>query len=156
MKIFKLAISLFLLLTYALGSAHGLIPHCQEMILGDSSASHHHHEHHQHTPEDNIDHEHIVHKDHLDGGVFDFILCFLSDIEHPANHCSIEHFAPKKTIKNFKTFSKDKLIDTFFAINNSNELSDIPNRNFIESTLSFLSPPLNNSPHRGPPTTLSC
>ena len=157
MKIFKLVISIFLLLTYSLWFAHTLVPHCQELISGEYQTSHHHHKHHQHQPgeEKNPNHEHVLHENHFDAGVYDLILCILSETEHPANDCNIEHYVPAKANDNFKELTKAKLITVLSTLFHFTEQPELLPENSSEDVAIYLSLPLGNSPHRGPPS-LSC
>ena len=157
MKIIKPIITVFLLLTYSLGFAHNLFPHCQELISGEYQASHHHHEHHQHESGEgtNPEHEHIIHEGHFDAGIYDFIICFLSEMEHPANDCNIENYVPAKANDNLKELTKAKLIAVLFTLFRFTEQFETLLEYSRADVTIYLSPLLDNSPHRGPPS-LSC
>ena len=86
-------ISLLLVLSYAIGLAHHLVPHCDGIctspgLVHESGDSHHHH-HHDLNEENPLDHKHILHNGHLDGGVYDFIICVLSDTLHLDDNCEL-------------------------------------------------------------------
>lgn len=77
----KIIASLFLLFTYLIGFTHNVIPHCHH----NADANHTHLEHHEHHTgsHDQGNDRHVSHNDHLDEGVLDFIICLLSETEHP-------------------------------------------------------------------------
>ena len=79
----KLAISLFLMFAYAIGFTHNVIPHCHHQAADNQ---HEHTEHHQHLSagDDHNNEGHVAHNEHLDEGVMDFIICLLSETEHPS------------------------------------------------------------------------
>ena len=161
MEFKRIVISCLLLVTYTLGFAHSLIPHCEagdtehQIAAHEGSNSHHHHEHHQHAPEDNVDHEHIIHNGHLDGGLYDFIVCLLSDAQHPRNDCNLQHYLPAITNDKIDTkISKTRLVATLFAlccIIIQNE--ELPS--FSSELANYLSPHIEHTPYRGPPS-FSC
>ncbi|MEQ9187733.1 MAG: hypothetical protein RLP15_08355 [Cryomorphaceae bacterium] len=162
MQIKRALISLLLLLTYSLGFAHYLIPHCEannieHQVAAHEGNPHHHHEHHQHAFDDkHIDHEDIVHNDHLDGGVYDLVVCLLGDMEHPYQDCNLQHYLLSKTNDNVDIrLTNAKLVSillTVFGFTDSNKaLSEFSS----EVATVCLSPPIGDSPHRGPPS-LSC
>jgi hypothetical protein len=112
----KSIISVLLLLIYTNGFAHQLIPHCQEIIAGDLQATHHHHQHHEHEPNDRRSHVHIDHKDHVDAGLLDHIICVLSDLEHQAHHCILESLASQPFSKNYQGSEKAKWVVLLIAL----------------------------------------
>ena len=155
----KAFISVLLLLTYSLGFAHNLVPHCEELTIGEQqSSSHHHHEHHQHSSDEEnaLADQHISHNDHFDLGVYDLIACFLSEMEHPGNDCHFENCFLLKTSDDLtKQFSKTKIVIILYSVLgllDQNESLSEYNSEFAEQ---YLSPPLGNSPNRGPPS-ISC
>jgi hypothetical protein len=153
MKIIKSIISVSVLLTYSLGFAHTLVPHCQELISGEYQTSHHHHKHHQHQPgeEKNPNHEHILHENYFDAGVYDLILCILSETEHPSNECNVDHYIPVNGNDNLKELTKAKLLAVLFTLFQFPEQSDTLSDYIGEDVAIYQSPPLDNSPSRGPP-----
>jgi hypothetical protein len=163
MRFGRIVISSLLLLTYSFGFTHNLVPHFQELNEGNFSTPHekghvHHHKHHQHIPNEDIssDHEHIFHEGHFDKGVYDLVLCFLNEMEHSGNECHIQHFFPVR-IKDNQTedLAKAKLLVEWFSAfadfyQRGSTIDFGPN---VSATLT--SPPLEQSPHRGPPS-LTC
>lgn len=150
----KFCISFFLLLTYTFGFAHNLIPHCQELAIGEKqNISHHHHEHHQHQSEEetNPDHEHIPHEDHFDAGIYDLILCILSEAAHPSSECNVDLYFPINGNDSIKELTKANLLGVLFTLFQFPEQSDTLSVYIGEGIALYLTPPLDNSPSRGPP-----
>jgi hypothetical protein len=156
MQIGKIVISFLLLLTYSLGFAHNLIPHCQKFYSVESN-SHQEKEKEKHHHEDlSSDHEHIQHEGHYDEDLYDLLVCFLNEMEHPANDCNVEHCFPARTNDaSSKVFAKAKFITALLTViahvDESEQTSDYGS----DSDAIYLSPPIDDSPHRGPPS-LSC
>jgi hypothetical protein len=157
MQIKRVVISCFLLFTYSLGFAHNLIPHCEASNIEHQENSHHHHEHHQHDSDDkDIDHEDIVHNGHLDAGFYDYFLCFLSDTEHPIHDCNLNHYLPANTYDKVDTeLSKAKFIAVLITVFSTTEQDEALPKTRSEFASIYLSPPIGDSPHRGPPS-FSC
>ena len=157
MQIKRVVISCFLLFTYSLGFAHNLIPHCEASNIEHQENSHHHHEHHQHDSDDkDIDHEDIVHNGHLDAGFYDYVLCFLSDTEHPIHDCNLNHYLPANTYDKVDTeLSKAKFIAVLITVFSTTEQDEALPKTRSEVASIYLSPPIGDSPHRGPPS-FSC
>lgn len=159
MQIKKAFISIILLLSFSLGISHNLILHCHELDNEEQQySSHHHHEHHKHTfdQENDLADQHIFHNDHFDLNTYDLITCFLSEIEHPTNDCNLEHYIPLKSENNLnKQFSKIKIVSvqiTVWSLTDQIESLSTYNKEVVSQ---YLSPPLGNSPNRGPPS-ISC
>lgn len=157
MQIGKILISFFLLLTYSLGFAHEIIPHCHiesEIAFGNDNGedSHHHHEHHSHETDDHLDHEHINHQDHLDDGFYDFVVCLLSESEH-SQSSTHHHYVPSNPNSiSFKGLDKIKNAVTLLAVVTSIKC-DIQLTEFGKENEDFyLPPPILYAPHRGPPS----
>ena len=162
MQIKRAIISLLLLLTYSLGFAHYLIPHCEasnieHQVAASQENPHHHHEHHQHTSDDkDIDHEDIVHNGHLDAGLYDYIVCFLSDAEHPAEDCNLQHYLPANTNDKIDSqLSKAQFVAVLFTVFCIVKQDEALPKSRSEFAAVYLSPPIGDSPYRGPPS-LSC
>ncbi|MCK5369947.1 MAG: hypothetical protein KAQ62_15410 [Cyclobacteriaceae bacterium] len=151
----KAVISFLLLLTYSFGFAHNLIPHYQELDPHNYISTINHHQHHQHVLEEKIssDHKHISHDNHFDEGLFDLLVCFFSETEHPLSGCEIQHHLPPETIDvSTKKLSKGNFVAILFAIILKAKQSE---QNFIcktDSKAIYLSPLLEDSPYRGPPS----
>ena len=159
----RTVITCFLLFTYSLGFAHNLIPHCEtsnvkHQVAAHHESSHHHHEHHEHSSEDEkgIDHEHILHNGHLDGDIYDFIVCFLSEMEHPTKDCNLEHFLLANSNDKVNTqLVKAKFVAVLFTVLCLVAQDEALPKSQSEFATVYLSPPIDDSPHRGPPS-LSC
>lgn len=81
MQLKQSTFSLVLLLSYSLGFAHNLLPHCSN----PDQFSHSHHQSHEHHSEElsnEVNDEHIAHDNHEDEGFYDFFLCLLSEVDH--------------------------------------------------------------------------
>lgn len=105
MERFKSFTALLLLLTYTVGCAHGLIPHCD--LAEDVHASKHHHEH---VTLQNMDDDDVLHAGHLDDSLVDFVFCVIEDLGHhqDANvHVCMDEVTDLKT--NTSSFKKMKL-----------------------------------------------
>lgn len=156
----KFFISFLLLLTYTFGFAHDLIPHCQELAIGEKqNISHHHHEHHQHEPDVKLssEHDHIVHEGHYDENIYDLIVCILSELEHPADDdCHVSHYIPTKLNTDLtKQVSKTKIIAILVSVFSLTDQRKSLYEYNSEVAVQYSSPPLGNSPNRGPPS-ISC
>ncbi len=155
----KMFISCFLLLTYSFGFSHALIPHqekkdvySQNIILQENE---HHHQHHDHVKNEDTsnDHKHIQHENHFDESLYDLIACFLCELEHTSNTCEIQHYIPVRTIEEANhNFAKTKLATLLLAIIVGVEQIEPISKYDNNSKNNYLSPPLENSPHRGPPS----
>jgi hypothetical protein len=145
-------ISIFFLFIFLVGLAHQMVPHCHEFLAGEHQAAHHHHDYHRHSPENTPDHSHIAHDDHLDAGVFDLIICILSDMEHPATDCTLFHFVASKAAQNAKSTGVDGTTNVA-PISTSLSIPDLSLQPvFFDQELNHHSaPPLGNLPSRGPP-----
>jgi hypothetical protein len=153
MQFYKIIISLLLLLTYSFGFAHNLVPHCND----SSEENHTHvpsHNHHQHFEGEEIDTEHsdIAHNNHFDGGVIDFITCLVHESETPGEECSVEHCFTFST-NNFslKDISKIQTAIVLFTVFQPIVQNETILYSSADLEINYLSPPLEDSPHRGPP-----
>ena len=151
----KVFISFILLLIYSFGFAHNLIPHNED--VDENGQVTHIHEHHVHTEgEAEHDHLHIQHQNHIDEGIFDLIVCFLSEVKHPASDCTETHLLSNEldvsASQNFYSVKLTSMVLTFLS-----QPSELVNSTFTsvndDEVYDFI--PLERSPHRGPPT-FSC
>ena len=158
MRIKNITISFFLLFVYSFGFAHSIMPHQHSFYaehqpeLVSESKDHHNHEHHVcEVPNESC----IDHNDHCDDGLLDLIACFLSDFDSQHQDCDIE----------INVNSNDKRLDN----RSSNFTSKFGHSNFIifigpsifsidekinfnvQFLIDYSSPPIQDSPHRGPP-----
>ncbi len=158
MRFNRIIISFILLLAYSTGFAHNLIPHCsgnvEHHISSNTEDSHHHHSHHQHDEDsfDEVEHNHITHKDHYDSNYFDFIVCLFNDVNHAGSDCSQEHCflvsSESISVEDLIKTNLNILLTTIQVVDSSEE----PTKCFEpEVSSKYLSPPRENTPHRGPP-----
>lgn len=149
---------MLLLLTYSFGFTHNLIPHCNDLVKESHShtSNHNHasnHNHHFHAEGDQLHDEHIdiAHHDHYDGGLLDFITCLVHESELPEEECSVEHcFTINPSTSSLK-INKIQTAIILFAVFQpiAQDEADFLSTSDVE--IKYLSPPLEDSPHRGPP-----
>lgn len=148
MEFKKVAISLFLLLTYSIGFAHNLAPHC-----GDFSGDMEIHTHQHCDKSETIsNHNHVDHNDHYDDGIFDYLACLIHETENHETECAIEHCF---TISNNSTSVK-KINKLYIAIVFTSFIQPIIHSKTIgyyskNKQRNYSSPPLEDSYLRGPP-----
>lgn len=85
MRSLKPILSVFLLLTYLVGIGHEFLPHSHADEAGTKETHNEHghlHGHHYHAEGDVVDHTHLAHQDHFDDGLFDLLICILSETDH--------------------------------------------------------------------------
>lgn len=158
MEFRKAVISIILICAYSIGFAHNLIPHNHDHeISTDHMSSHaqkheHPHGHHQHSTSDHHNHKHIAHENHFDHGLFDLVICLLSEIEHDSADNNDCYYIPAQA-NNFsaKSLTKVKYASVHFIVFAELDDADNPNACNPEIYTAYLSPPLSSSPHRGPP-----
>ena len=150
MQLKKTVLSLVLLLSYSLGFAHNLLPHCSN----PDQFSHSHHELHEHHSDGELaesQHEHIAHDNHEDEGLYDFLLCLLSEADHHYHYELNTDF----TFSNISEINLDFLKVKFKAIAVAEITPDyftsfIPSRQ-LEPQQFYRSPFVGHLRHRGPP-----
>lgn len=153
----KVFISLILLISYSLGFAHNFIPHHHEAKSKEHIEVHQKEGHHRHHNQTKIhlhtDHTHISHGSHYDEDIYDLLICFLHHTDHQKSNCNDQHYLPSKTNRvstnNLKT---TKLLAVFINIYIDNEQVELTSDNSILSAPICLSPPIEDSPLRGPPS----
>ncbi|MCB0410726.1 MAG: hypothetical protein KDD29_10940, partial [Flavobacteriales bacterium] len=99
MQIIRSSISFLLLLVYSISFAHDLIPHCHfseatEQIAAENGEQHPHLENHKHAKIEDLDDDDILHQNHLDDSLFDFLVCIFSELDHPSG-LAHHHFLTK-------------------------------------------------------------
>ena len=150
MQMKKTILSLVLLLSYSLGFAHNLLPHCSN----PDQLSHNHHELHEHyngEGSSELDHAHITHNNHKDEGLYDFLLCLLSEVDHHTHDELNTEFTFSKTSKvnlgflkvKFNAITAEKISVEYF----SSFISVQP----IDFQHFYYSPRIGHLRHRGPP-----
>lgn len=82
MKLKKSILSFLLLFTYTIGFAHDFIPHyhIEDVHFGVGN-----HDHHSHVSENSNSTEIVEHGNHLDNGIYDYLVCIFSEGSH-SNH----------------------------------------------------------------------
>ncbi len=143
--------SFLLLLVYTLGVGHNVIPHCHHGTAGEGQADSHSHEHHTHSADEDLDHSHFEHADHLDHCVIDFLICVLSDSEHPHGEEENCHFLllPPNVVS-LKSLKQNKFYKALLHINSE---SAIEKADWFEydAISSYVPPSFSTSKQRGPP-----
>ena len=158
MQIKKVIIATLFLLTYTIGFAHNLIPHCSAAcgelpVAAHQETGHHHHAHHEHDHGEDSGHDHIEHNGHLDGGLLDYVVCLLSEMEHPATDCQIEVCLPASTANTVpEALSNVTCIALLYSVFELAEQDEPLQAGHSEAVTSYTAPPIAECPHRGPPT----
>ena len=151
---------MILLLTYSLGFAHNIIPHSHDSETEhheenhEHEGHHHHHHHHHHSTSKQLtaNHEHITHGNHFDEGLYDLLICFLHEA-HQEDECENQHYIPANTNRIIiNKLQVNKLVATLFSITLESEMSELISENQIDSETSYLSPSVEDTPLRGPPS----
>ncbi len=151
MQFYKTIISLLLLLTYSFGFAHNLVPHCGEFANENYNEIQHYH-HHKGGQDKNPEHQHIQHNDHADEGIYDFIVCLANETDDSGTECTIEHcFTFNSTDTSLKNISKLQTAIILFAVLQPIIQKEVITPSFTAIEINYLSPLIENSPHRGPP-----
>lgn len=78
-------IAFIMLLTYTVSFAHDIIPHnhSESPVLNGVEYSEHTTQSHYHVSGQNSENNHSVqHSDHLDNGLFDYVVCLLESVHH--------------------------------------------------------------------------
>ncbi|PCJ23903.1 MAG: hypothetical protein COA97_10715 [Flavobacteriales bacterium] len=152
MQLSKILISLLLLLTYSFGFAHNLVPHCGEIIPHEAHAPSH--EHHQHSEGEKqlTKHSHVTHNNHFDEGVYDYLVCLVNETDDSDTECSIEHcFTFSSNNFSLKKINKIQTAIVLFAVFQPTVQNESIAYSSTDLEINYLSPPLEDSPHRGPP-----
>lgn len=156
MSFLKSIISFFLLLSYSLGFAHDLIPHYHigdeiEHIVAEYSRSHYHLEHHKHTEVIKWDKDDLKLRNHLGISLFNYIVCLLTELEHPKGAHQHYVISAKSNETSEKVLKKNKLkvIDTvIFSKYKQKEILVEFDR---ELFFNYHTPFILSSYYRGPP-----
>ena len=152
----KIFISMILLLTYSLGFAHNIVPHhhhaeTEHHEINHEQAGHHHH-HHKSSKDLNTDHKHISHGDHFDESLYDLLVCFLHEAQQE-DECKNQHYIPVETNRVvINTFQINNLVTILFSINLETDMYETFSRHQINSETAYLSPLIEDTPLRGPPS----
>jgi len=150
----KAIISILLLLTYSLGFGHNFIPHNhdtekEEHVDSHEKNGHHHHNNITHL---NVTHKHISHGDHFDHGFYDLLVCFMHEA-HQEESCKENLYFPSKSSRFIvNKLQTVKLIYLLISINLESTNSGLFSGVIVNSTLDYLTPNIESSPLRGPPS----
>lgn len=109
MKISRGIIAIFLLLTYSVGFASGVLPNCKEPTVAGALGSHHHHEHSGRSPIEHTNElpQYLVHEGHCDNGFLDLIICLISEVKASSFRCDLDQcMIPLKAKVSFKRLVK--------------------------------------------------
>jgi len=157
MQFARKIISVFLIVAYTFGVARAIHSNCNYKDEShhnlEQNTSHHHHNHHTHSHNDD-DHSHILHKDHLDSGFLDFMMCIISDLDHP-NSNSQQEVIPSKHGHTYTTqFNKAKSKPYYSNLCFDNYLVEKHYEFNAEISFSYLIPSRDNYLSRGPPCSI--
>lgn len=149
--------SVFLLLTYIIGLAHSLIPHCHNHSGDGHSAELHQHAHH-HSHDSVQAHYYAQDYTCVDStapGLFALMSNWLGAMEHPFTECNIENYVPLNAADGVSDLLKLKQVLICIVLFAFAEPEDELHLYTDGDALLYKSPHLYNSPLRGPPV-LSC
>ncbi len=154
MQIKRAIISFVLIFSYSLGFAQSLIPHCS---VTDAEHSHiaentHQHKHKEAHDDSHESHTHISHDNHFDEGIYDLLICLMSDSHHGASDCCTQHVTSNASNLTIVLSHSElaKVISTFvavFAIVEEKEPTLLSDYNVAF----YASPEINAQSLRGPP-----
>lgn len=158
MHIQRSVISVFLLLVYSLSFAHDMIPHSHSTFADqftfqkENNQQHKHLHHHKLIHSEEIDTNDIIHQDHIDDSIYDFLVCLLSEQKHGLSDSEHQQYIPadlkdvaNKSIDKFSIISYD--FDSFGQIYSSENLVHY----FWETPIFKQSVYSLSKPYRGPP-----
>ncbi len=148
MKFKQSILALFFLAIYSLGFCHGVVPHCESESISSETHTHEHHEH----GDDDSDDGHIVHADHFDEGIYDYIICLMVEMNHDEDGCNFHHCAKVNlqdiSLKQVSDIEFLAVLVSFLDLG----LMDSDDVDFSESKVDFALYTIANSiSHRGPP-----
>jgi len=154
MQLKRAIISFVLILSYSLSFAQSLVPHCSD--LNSLEHSHdleraHQHQHKAQHDDSNENHSHITHNNHFDEGVYDLLICLMSDSEHGASDCCNQQL-PSVSRVSIVLFQNDlaKAVSTFIAVFSLSISSEKDDYFDLIETI-YRSPQVNALSLRGPP-----
>ena len=157
-KLNQIIISFFLLFVYSFGFAHSMMPHehgfyaeHQPESISESFKNHNHQHHVCETPSESC----INHEDHCDEGFLDLIVCIFNDLNSNHTDCDIEiETNTDKRIKFNSSGSQTKYSKSDFNVFIGHQVyfNSTVQYNYFQLFSDYSSPPIENSPHRGPPT----
>ncbi len=150
MQLKRTILSLVLLLSYSLGFAHNLLPHCSN----PDQFSHSHHQTHEHHTDagDHASHaEHIAHDNHEDEGLYDFLLCLLSEVDHHYHDELNTDFTFSKISELNLDFLKIKINAVLNEIKKPSVFASFIPTVEVDLQRSYSVPLIGHERHRGPP-----
>ena len=156
MQLKRVIISFVLIFSYSLGFAQSLIPHQHD--IGDIAHNHsakktHHHQHKKAHDDSHESHTHITHNNHFDEGIYDLLICLMSDFQHGANDCCTQHTNSNVSNVTIVLTHNEvaKVISTFIAVFAIPEDKEALHFSELKENV-YTSPEINAQSLRGPPT----
>lgn len=140
-----------LLAVYAVSFGHNLVPHCHsDDVIVENGFDSEHLNCHQHASPENQDEDDVLHQDHLDDSLFDYLLCILSELEVDDTGLIHQTHAeiPTKSI----SFTSPSLV---FPTANNLSFGEVVGKKIFGNyyLVNFLKTPFfESTPHRGPPS----
>tara|TARA_R110002072_G_scaffold238038_3_gene395446 strand:+ start:3443 stop:3901 length:459 start_codon:yes stop_codon:yes gene_type:complete len=150
MQFGRIIISFFLIFSYSFGFAHSLVPHCSDSSPVEIN---HQHKHQSELNNSHEKHEHIVHANHFDEGIYDLLICLMSDSHNGTSDCCTQHVSSNTSSLSAVLSNNDiaKLVSSFVAIFGIAENNE--KTHFSElSDVIYTSPEVNAHSLRGPPS----
>jgi hypothetical protein len=151
MQLYKIIISLLLLLTYSFGFAHNFIPHNHVDDSENHVNFHGENGHHHHNNDSNVNHEHISHGHHDTEDFYDLLFCYSHDTHNHENDCEEQHYMPAKTSRiSLKKSQTNKVVAVLFSLILKKEI----NENYVitsDFNSIYLSLQTESTSLRGPP-----
>ena len=150
MQMKRTILSLVLLLSYSLGFAHNLLPHCSN----PDQFSHSHHQTHEHHSEEglhHVGHEHIAHDNHEDEGLYDFLLCLLSEVDHHYHYELNTDFTFSKISEINLDFLKVKVNAVLNEDQKPRVFESFVSTSEVDVSSTYSIPLIGHKRHRGPP-----
>ncbi len=160
MQLKRTLIAIVMLFSYTIVFAHNIIPHCPHSAGDDATcglhAIHSDSHHHEHNHDAGDEDSHIIHADHVDDGIFDFLVCMLSETEHSDNeneNHQIVHTENQAVNMEFK-LDVQKIAILFVAFDLTPISAEI-DRPEGDLEIVIPLPPIEYAPRRGPPVLFS-
>ena len=150
MQMKRTILSLVLLLSYSLGFAHNVLPHCSN----PDQFSHSHcqtHVHHNEEGLHDIGHEHSAHDNHEDEGFYDFLLCFFSEVDHHYHYELNTDFTFSKISEINLDFLKVKIHAVLTEVQKPRVFESFVSTREVEDSSTYSIPIVGHERHRGPP-----
>jgi hypothetical protein len=151
----RVAISFFLLLTYSLGFANNFIPHNHNNDKGSHVISHkkNGHQHHHHNSTTKHSHTHQNTSENNNTGDFYNLLLWLMHDAHQHDDSEEQCYLSNKTSRILDNkIQANNLFAVRFSVFAETERSKLITNYIMKSEGVHLEPPIDSTPHRGPPS----